>query len=173
MSEMGEPVASEHGQKGYFLWSNKPGAYYDMAADDLDAAPVGMTIVKETWTPIKGMEEGVNWYARSESMLYTNSPEVEEWGKLALAEAYGLFIMHKLDPSTPGTDNGWVYATTDFEGSEVIKVGMIESCIECHKTAPHDRLYGVVGADDIVREHKLYELRTASERALRADPSLR
>ncbi|MCB9836658.1 MAG: hypothetical protein H6808_08055 [Phycisphaera sp.] len=164
--------SSEHGRKAYFLWSNKPGEYYDIAADELASAPIGMTLVKESWTPAEGVE-GVLFDVSSENIRYTTDPEVEEWGEPAIAEPYGLFVLHKLDQSTPNTDNGWVYATTNFEGTEVIEVGMIDSCISCHESAPHDRLYGVVTADDDVREHKLYELRTASERALRVDQSPR
>lgn len=172
MSMQSEADSSEHGRKAYFLWSNKPGAYYDIAADELDSAPVGMTLVKESWTPVEGIE-GVLHGLSSENIRYTTDPEVEEWGEPAIAEPYGLFVMHKLDPSTPNTDNGWVYATTDFDGTEVIEVGMIDSCISCHESAPHDRLYGVVTANDDVREHKLYELRSASERAHRVGQSRR
>ncbi len=172
MSMKSEADTSEHGRKAYFLWSNKPGEYYDIAADELDSAPVGMTLVKESWTPVEGIE-GVLPGLSSENMRYTTDPEVEEWGELALGEPYGLFLMHKLDPTTPNTDNGWVYATTNFEGTEVLEVGMIDSCISCHESAPHDRLYGVVTANDDVREHKLYELRTMSERARRVDQSRR
>lgn len=167
-SEQSGANSSEHGRKAYFLWSNKPGEYYDIAADDLGSAPVGMTLVKESWTPIEGFE-GSLFGISSENIRYTTDPEVQEWGELAIAEPYGLFVMHKLDPETPNTDNGWVYATTNFAGTEIIEVGMIDSCISCHESAPHDRLYGVVKADDIVREHDLYELRTASERARRVD----
>lgn len=172
MSEDSHAEDSEHGRKAYFLWSDDPGAYYDIAADAVESAPVGMTLVKESWTPLEEFEGSLHWIS-SENMLYSTSPEVLYSDQPALAEPYGLFVMHKLEPGTPHTDNGWVYATTDFEGTEVFEVGRIASCIGCHESAPHDRLYGVVKADDIVREHDLYELRTASERALRVDQSLR
>lgn len=73
--------SSEHGRKAYFLWSNKPGEYYDIAADELASAPIGMTLVKESWTPAEGVE-GVLFDVSSENIRYTTDPEVEEWGSL-------------------------------------------------------------------------------------------
>ena len=55
----------------------------------------------------------------------------------------GLYIMFKLDPSTPETDEGWVYATITPDG-QVTSAGRVGSCMGCHETsATHERLYGV------------------------------
>lgn len=54
-----------------------------------------------------------------------------------------LFVMMKLDPATPGTDNGWVYGVLSPDGKQVLNSGRIESCMECHVNAPHDRLFGL------------------------------
>jgi len=54
-----------------------------------------------------------------------------------------LFIMMKLDPNTPGTDAGWVYATMTPDGKKVTEAGRIESCMACHRDAGKDRLFGL------------------------------
>lgn len=54
----------------------------------------------------------------------------------------GLFIMMKLDPKTPGTDEGWVYGTVADDLKTVTSVGKVSSCMKCHQEAPHDRLFG-------------------------------
>jgi len=51
--------------------------------------------------------------------------------------------MFRLDPSTPDTDAGWVYATVTAAG-QVTAAGRVASCMGCHETsATHERLYGV------------------------------
>ena len=51
--------------------------------------------------------------------------------------------MFKLDPATPETDEGWVYATVSPAG-QVTSAGRVASCMGCHETsATHERLYGV------------------------------
>jgi hypothetical protein len=55
----------------------------------------------------------------------------------------GLFIMTKLDPQTPRTDNGWIYGTVDADLKTVTSVGKVASCMKCHRDAPYDRLFGL------------------------------
>ena len=57
-------------------------------------------------------------------------------------DASGLFVMYKLDPATPGTDDGWVYGTLTADGRTVTSAGVVESCAGCHARAPHDHLFG-------------------------------
>ena len=54
----------------------------------------------------------------------------------------GLYLMWKLDPRTPGTDAGWVYATFTATGA-LTAAGRIQSCMDCHIHAKHDRLFGL------------------------------
>ena len=54
-----------------------------------------------------------------------------------------LFIMYKMDPKTPGTDEGWVYGTVTADGQRATSAGLVGSCMKCHQQAPHDRLFGV------------------------------
>ncbi len=54
-----------------------------------------------------------------------------------------LFIMTKVDPSTPGADGGWIYGTVSADGKTVIAQGQIAACAGCHQSAPRDRLFGL------------------------------
>ena len=54
-----------------------------------------------------------------------------------------LFIMFKLDPKTPQTDNGWVYGTVSADAKNVTSAGRVKSCMDCHTEAKHDRLFGL------------------------------
>jgi hypothetical protein len=54
----------------------------------------------------------------------------------------GLFIMFKLAETTPDTDQGWVYATVTT-GGEVTSAGRVATCMGCHESADHERLFGV------------------------------
>jgi hypothetical protein len=70
-------------------------------------------------------------YARQDGRLYH------------AAQKAGLFVMYKLDPGTPGTDEGWVYGTVSADGREVLSAGRVGPCMACHWDAPHDRLFGL------------------------------
>jgi hypothetical protein len=58
-------------------------------------------------------------------------------------ERSALFVMMKLDPATPGTDQGWIYGTTTADAKTVTGAGRIGSCMQCHEKAPRDRLFGL------------------------------
>jgi hypothetical protein len=85
--------------------------------------PVGQAIVKESWLP-------------AEIDPHTGT-EVRPSRKA------DMFIMYKVDPATPGTDRGWVYGTVTPDGKKVTSAGRVESCMRCHKDAPHDGLFGL------------------------------
>jgi len=115
--------------------------------------PIGQVVVKEAWTP-----EEVDPATRQKSVV--RKVKIQRDGKLVERETEfipyakhgdqllhavskaGLFIMFKRDPSTPGTDEGWVYGTVTSDCKQVLSVGLVESCMGCHRDAPHDRLFG-------------------------------
>ncbi len=72
------------------------------------------------------------------------NPFASKDGKLYRAgEKSTLFIMVKVSPGTPGTDDGWVYGTVTADGKQVTSAGMVQNCMACHQGAPHDRLFGL------------------------------
>ena len=54
--------------------------------------------------------------------------------------------MMKLDPKTPGADDGWVYGTVSADGKTVTSAGRVASCMKCHETRP-TRLFGLKQPD--------------------------
>jgi hypothetical protein len=122
---------------------------------DARANSIGQAVVKEAWSPEEVQGEDLRLESVSRSVeshvggrLVRRQdrflPYLQHGDRVYHAKAkLGLFIMLKLDPQTPGTDDGWVYGTVTADGKEVLSVGRVESCMGCHKDAPHDRLFGV------------------------------
>ena len=54
----------------------------------------------------------------------------------------GIYVVLKLPAGTAGTDAGWVYGTAT-PGGEVTSAGRVASCMGCHVSAPHERLFGL------------------------------
>ena len=139
--------STTHGKKVYLLFAK----YRFLGPRENSAYPVGQTVVKEAWVPEEVKDEGAPLTAVSRKVKVGDKermdrilPYARKDGRLYHArEKAGLFIMFKLDPETPGTDEGWVYGTVTADGKTVNSVGKIESCMKCHKDAPHDRLFGL------------------------------
>lgn len=133
-----------HGRKLYILFAKhmKSGASY---IEDGKPNPIGQVIVKEAWVP-----EELNDDGKPLPSITRNGKKVVPYarkdGKLYHAkERASLFVMFKLDPKTPDTDEGWVYGTVSPDGKTVTSAGKVESCMKCHQKAPHDRLFGLPG----------------------------
>ncbi len=132
---------SHGGRRVYHLYASDAEAY-DAHVRDESAVEPGFFLIHESWharetgVPIERATPASTGARREQAV---RGPD----GRLYLPdEPYGLFVMLKEPPGTPGTDDGWVYATVSFDGREVFEVGRIASCMECHATAPHQRLYG-------------------------------
>jgi hypothetical protein len=136
-----------HGRKLYHLYVREPVPYgaaspanptfsVTTASPHLHyKQPVGQALVKQTWLPREVPPD----------TLMTSRVRALD-GKLYVPSEPGpLFIMHKLDPSTPNTDQGWVYATLTPDGSKVTASGRIGSCMKCHEVSAYDRMFGVQG----------------------------
>lgn len=125
--------AETHGRKLYFLFAWDKTTYVGL--EDKPVA-VGQAIVKESWAPVEDKT------VRKEDLPAASV--IDKDGKVYRAGKQGaLFIMLKLDPKTPETDNGWVYGTVTADAKTVTSSGRVESCMSCHKEAKHDRLFGL------------------------------
>jgi hypothetical protein len=123
-----------HGQKLYSVWAKERAQYAH------DRAPVGQVVVKESWLP-----ELVTDLASIPSSLDTTfHPYARVDGKTYKAgEPAGLFVMMKVGAeATPGTDQGWIYGTISPDGA-LTSAGLVDTCMGCHESAPHDRLFGL------------------------------
>lgn len=137
------PDLDTHGRKLYYVFAKDRAGY--LQRDGKPPAPVGQVVVKEAWqveevppdTPYSTTESPVR-YLKQDGHLYHARQKA------------GLFIMYRLDPSTPETDQGWVYGTvtpgtpgTPGAVGEVTSAGRVQTCMGCHTKAPYERLFGI------------------------------
>jgi hypothetical protein len=149
-----------HGQKLYSLFARQRQEYFSLTKDKKVAA--GQVVVKQSWVPeeITDSKEKPDKRTEFVKIIRTADPKSDSktlhlhldadhfypyaWkgDKVFKASKQAdLFIMLKLDPKTPGTDEGWVYGTVSPDGKKVTSAGKIESCMKCHQEAKGDRLF--------------------------------
>lgn len=173
MPNPGRAYASEsqdektHGRKLYSLFAKDRKDYINMTADKL--AKVGQVIVKQSWIPeeVTGKDaEDLRKVKHNHDVAFSSAtivtprpgakddapgfdrdhffPFVIKDEKVFKASKQSdLFIMMKLAPQTPDTDQGWVYGTVTHDGKTVTAAGKIASCMKCHADAKNDRLFGL------------------------------
>ena len=128
------------------------GKLYSVFAKHHDSYPngphTGQAVVKQSWKtePVTGQDASFNpgsWRPDGDGGDHFY-PYAEKGGVVYRAtEPAGLFIMFKVDPATPDTDEGWVYATVSPAG-QLTSSGRVAACMGCHETsATHERLFGV------------------------------
>jgi hypothetical protein len=144
-----------HGKKLYSLFAKDRHAYTRTHKHrELKSAPIGQWIVKESWTP----EEFAGDETEMKPITRQLKSKDENQGKIndvflpfakngdksyRAKEKSGLFVMMKLDPATPDTDQGWIYATVAKDMKTITALGKIESCMKCHADAKWDRQFGL------------------------------
>lgn len=133
---------STHGRKIYVLYSNTFTIGKNYVQKD-KPAKVGTTLVKEAWKP-----EVMNLEKLKKSQAYKEYkgqvPTATDDGKVYHAtDKLTLFMMCKVDPKTPSTDQGWIYGTVSPDGKKVTSAGRVKSCMGCHTKAEHDRRFGL------------------------------
>ncbi|MBK8100153.1 MAG: hypothetical protein IPK26_23880 [Planctomycetes bacterium] len=145
--------ADTHGRKLYFLFAKDAASYrglwdFERQTKDEQAAAVralqGQVLVKQSWHPVEVDRASVP-ELRPQAPGGREHPEefaVDGDRAFRTGQQADLFVMLKLDPQTPGTDQGWVYGTLTPDGSRVTASGRLQSCMECHVDAPRDRLFG-------------------------------
>jgi hypothetical protein len=143
-----------HGRKLYALYakmSSEPDLY--LAEEALN--PVGQVVVKESWVP-EEVDPGRGPGDPLSALVQARSDNPFEGAPDSPASQYilrenhvfrpkarsDLFVMFKLNPGTPETDEGWVYGIVTADGKKVTSAGRVASCMSCHLEAPHDRLFG-------------------------------
>lgn len=150
--------AETHGQKLYSLFAKDRQSYLMLGEKKI--AAVGQVVVKESWLPeevkdvkpvrvdhkevIRSKPEADVPAAYKDAKVFGDHfyPYATKGGKTFKAtKPAGLFIMMKLDPKTPATDEGWVYGTVSADLKSVTAAGKIDSCMKCHQDAKYDRLF--------------------------------
>jgi hypothetical protein len=151
-----------HGQKLYSIFARKRDDYFQHLKGKTVA--VGQVIVKQSWLPEEVTDPKERPAQRYDFHKVIRTPDPNPDPKRSqfaheadhfypyilkgdrvfkAAKQADLFIMMKLDPKTPATDQGWVYATVTPDGKNVTSAGKIESCMKCHQDAKGDRLFGL------------------------------
>lgn len=153
---------AKHGHKLYYLFAGLDGAsardpYSSLGTSEaVSEIPIGLTIVKQSWvaTPSKRppKEHEAAW---GEASIDPPPPVtvVKHQGVwLEIGEQAELFVMAKLGaPDMPGTDAGWIYGTLTADGKTVTSAGLVRSCMDCHESATHERLFGLQNTKTVVR----------------------
>ena len=145
--------ADTHGRKLYFLFAKDAASYRGLwdferqtKAEQTAAlqALQGQVVVKQSWQSVEvdrasvpvlqprtlGGREHPEEYAFDGDRAFRTGQHADR------------FVMLKLDPKTPDTDQGWVYGTLTPDGSRVTASGRLQTCMDCHVDAPRDRLFG-------------------------------
>ncbi len=139
-----------HGRKLYYLFARDEGDYGRIGLTGMRLtgsgeqekpepfrAAVGQVIVKESFVPLEVKPDDVP------ARLPQDHTEGNDGRLFRTGDPAGLFIMAKVSPDeAKGTDRGWIYATVSPDHKSVTGFGRIASCMECHASAKHDRLFG-------------------------------
>ena len=133
--------ATTHGQKLYSVFAKNHDAYPD-------GPQTGQVVVKQSWTA-ELVSTGGDYRSFLDSAKFPPDAGDHFFGYASTdsgiyraGEFMGLYIMFRLDSTTPDTDEGWVYATVTADG-QVTAAGRVASCMTCHEVATHERLFGV------------------------------
>lgn len=138
-----------HGQKLYYLWASSKSDYARVSRGASAAVPVGFTIVKEAFAATTSEPTArIRPDEPGQRFLDSDPPPAidhlaTDRGTLWVGEPRGLYVMTKVaDAAVDGTDAGWIYGTITPDGT-VTSAGRVGSCMRCHETTGHDRLFGV------------------------------
>lgn len=159
--------AATHGSKVFALYAKDRAAYVELGGapgDPRAAKPTpipalsdcSQVVVKEAFAPMEEKPLSGDWdviiacgtvgiappSGAANVSRARMRPAVKDGVQYGCGEPRGLFVMLRLDPETPGTDDGWVYGTIAPDG-RVTSSGRVASCMSCHVGAPHGRLFGV------------------------------
>jgi hypothetical protein len=136
-----------HGKKLFAVWAKDVASYGALSGLHLterDPAQVDATPGAEACSQVivKEAFDAVEMKPDEQRAPGALAPAEHDGKRYRTGAPHGLFVMFRLDPTTPGTDDGWVYGTLDPKGA-VTAVGRVASCMKCHVEAPHGRLFGL------------------------------
>ena len=146
LSDSGD--SKTHGRKLYYLHARNKSAYLAVG----EAAQTAQAIVKQAWHAREvGTAPDSAWNAvpvESEDGRGLVFAAVDEGRLFVPGEQASLFIMFRPTDKSgsfpdEATDDGWIYGTVRPDGKTVSSCGLVRSCMGCHQSAPHGRLYGL------------------------------
>lgn len=125
-----------HGKKLYYLFAKHRNEYMENKTD-----VAGQVVVKESWgaPSTEALKANIDKSAAKAAAKETTSAFTTD----VLGAKSGLYIMYRADAKSPDTDDGWIYGTVTADGKTVTSAGRVQSCMSCHISAPHGRLFGL------------------------------
>jgi hypothetical protein len=127
---LSDAESGPHGTKLYRLFARDPAAYRGLESG---AAQVGQVLVKQAFVAEPFTMPGPGEVPRD----VVATPQ----GLVRAGAPAGLFVMQR-DASADSGESAWSYATVAPSG-EVTALGRLETCIRCHRDAPHGGLFGL------------------------------
>lgn len=119
-----------HATKLYRLYARDPAAYRGVESG---ASQAGQVLVKQAFVAEAFEMPGPGEVPRDT----VSTPH----GMFRAGAAAGLFVMQR-DASAESGESAWTYATVAPSG-EITALGRLETCIACHRDAPHGGLFGL------------------------------
>ncbi|KYF71276.1 hypothetical protein BE17_31890 [Sorangium cellulosum] len=151
-TRMSDAEDGGHARKLYSVFARNHDAYPLVQTEAPVSQPVGQVLVKESYHPElvdKAPEFPSHQPLPSSDPSRPSDhfdPYVRDGDRTYRATRFaGAYVVLKVAPETPGTDAGWVYGTVTPEG-EVTSAGRVASCMGCHVSARHERVFGIEAA---------------------------
>ena len=126
-----------HARKLYSLFAKDREGYVKLLGPNTKPA-VGQVIAKESYLPELVEGAAAEPGDHSSGLVRT---AVHDGKHYRATKMLGLYVMRRMPLQTPGTDDGWIYGTLTPDG-EVTSAGRVASCMGCHASAKHGRLFG-------------------------------
>lgn len=139
-----------HARKLYSVFARHRDRYPLVQGEAPVSQPVGQVLVKESYHP-ELVENGAPELPEPQPSTPDGAsgtpdhfdPYLRDGDRVYRASRFaGAYVVLKVAPETPGTDAGWVYGTVTPEG-EVTSAGRVASCMGCHVSARHERVFGI------------------------------
>ncbi|WP_437820104.1 hypothetical protein [Sorangium sp. So ce1078] len=139
-----------HARKLYSVFARHRDRYPLVQGDTPMSQPVGQVLVKESYHPelVEGGAPEFPSHRPSAPDGASGTPDhfdpyLRDGERVYRASRFaGAYVVLKVGPDTPGTDAGWVYGTVT-PGGEVTSAGRVASCMGCHVSARHERVFGI------------------------------
>jgi hypothetical protein len=147
--------AATHGGKLYSIYAKDRAAYAALAehlsgvsgvASVAGLEDCSQVLVKESFAPEEvtadAEDRAPRTFGPGGSSARFLRPAKKDGKRWRAGDSKGLFVMLRLDPKAAGTDDGWVYGTIAPDGT-ITSSGRVASCMSCHLSAPHGRVFGL------------------------------
>lgn len=150
-----------HGSKISLFYASDAGAYLAItqahatapsprkpseATPEPAPLPDGMYIVKENWTveqvALSDLPPRVFREPTYDYVIEHGSPD-RAWKRKRRSNTFVMYKPPADSALAAETDAGWIYAVLTPDAKAVIESGLIASCVDCHRHATRERLFGM------------------------------